>query len=166
MVREFFSFSALLSVVVLAAGCSDGSPYKPVPVSGQVLYQGKPVSDAVVTFLWTSDSPGRSASGKTDAEGNFQLTTIRNNDGAVPGDYAVTIAKTDAGGASFDVSVDAETGTYGDDYGAMMEAAASGKGMDKFVANSLPEKYSSAATSDIKRSVVEGLENEFVIELE
>ncbi|MEZ6138570.1 MAG: carboxypeptidase-like regulatory domain-containing protein [Pirellulaceae bacterium] len=141
------------------AGCGDALP-SPVPVSGKVTLGGQPVEGATVTFL--SSTGGRSASGKTGADGSFQLTTINTNDGARPGDYAVTIAKIESklSGAVTDV----EKGDYGDDYAAQMGAAASGD-MSKVQKNNLPEKYATAAESGLTRSVIKGEENNFLFDL-
>src|SRR5687768_17292422 len=86
------------------AGCGSGSE-RPVPVGGKVTLGEKPVDGAVVTFH--SKGGGRSASGKTDADGNFKLTTINTGDGAPPGEYTVTISKQESkvgGGAPVDIS--------------------------------------------------------------
>lgn len=142
------------------SGCGDGLP-KPVPVGGKVTFSKKPVEGALVTFL--SKGGGRSASGRTDAEGNFKLTTINTDDGAPPGEYTITIAKQEskvAGGNSVDVA----SGEYGAAYGQMMEAAASGT-MDKVMKNNLPEKYANAADSGLIRTVVKGEENNFAFDL-
>lgn len=40
---------------------------------------------------------GEAASGRTDSEGKFQLLSRKPNDGAVPGDYVFTVAKSDGG---------------------------------------------------------------------
>jgi hypothetical protein len=93
--------AAALGLIILAplSGCGAGR-HKTVPVEGQVLWSkdGKPVEGATVTFE-ADNLP--SASGITNSEGKFKLTTYTNNDGAVPGDYKVTIVKAaKAGGGS------------------------------------------------------------------
>lgn len=72
-----------------ALGCG-GSAGKPVPVSGVLLEEGKPLADARVTFN-PVESGGRMAFGLTDSEGRFRLTTFRHNDGALPGRYKITV---------------------------------------------------------------------------
>lgn len=166
MVRELIGLSALASLLAFCVGCGgDGGP-SPVPVTGQVLFKGKPVDDARVTFHGRTESGGRSASGKTDSQGNFSLTTFKSGDGAVPGDYVITVSKAAESAKALDTSLDPETGEFGADYGAMMEAAGSGAASKKTQPTALPEKYNSAATSDIQRSVVAGQQNEFTIELD
>jgi hypothetical protein len=60
------------------------------PVSGKVTYQGKPVPKGSVTFASTTPG-GRNATGQLDAEGNYKLQTENPGDGALVGDYLVTI---------------------------------------------------------------------------
>ena len=79
----------VLTVGVLSAvgGCSanhnqDHRP-KLVPVHGVVLFNGKPLEGAGVTF--TNSTAGVTAYGQTDAEGKFTLTTFTAGDGAAPG---------------------------------------------------------------------------------
>ena len=84
----------LIGLTVLlgaAAGC-DGKR-TPVPVSGTVTLDGRPVEGATVTFhLLGDDKDGRLASGQTDKTGTFRLRTGE-EDGAQPGEYKVVIVK-------------------------------------------------------------------------
>jgi hypothetical protein len=77
----------LLVPLVVLAGCGRGPVM--VPVSGVVTLDGAPVADANVMFAPRGD--GRPAEGKTDAAGKFSLTTEKPNDGAMEGDYEVTV---------------------------------------------------------------------------
>jgi hypothetical protein len=76
------------ALVVLGSGC--GRAQKPVPVSGVLLEEGRPVADARVTFN-PVEGTGRIAFGTTDSEGRFRLTTFNHNDGALPGRYKITV---------------------------------------------------------------------------
>lgn len=159
-------FVSLLPFLLAVVGCGGGG-LNPTPVSGTINYRGKPVADAQVTFHWTGGEGGRSASGKTDAQGKFQLTTNSTNDGAVPGDYAVTVAKFDAVAVGKSEGIDVEAGNYGANYEAMMNAAASNKsGGAVPMSNEIPAKFNSVAESGIKRSVASGQNNDFTIDLE
>jgi hypothetical protein len=80
--------SALIVAVLLAAGC--GGAGKPVKVRGVVTLDGTPLSGATVSFEPSSE--GRPAGGVTDKDGVFRLTTYRSEDGALPGEYRVTVA--------------------------------------------------------------------------
>ena len=94
---------ALLAIACLAglpclSGCGPKLPATK-PVTGTVLYQGKPVEGATVLFMRGSRNiaEGEMALGKTDANGRFELTTHFGSQtagkGAVLGQYDVTISK-------------------------------------------------------------------------
>ncbi|MBI1246491.1 hypothetical protein GC197_01445 [bacterium] len=80
-------------------GCTQSNLPKTIPVKGRVSYQGAPVEDAMVIFSrGTSNmNNGEVAIGRTDAEGNFELTTHLSGQldvgGVIPGNYKVTISK-------------------------------------------------------------------------
>lgn len=85
--HRFFAMSLLL---MLAVGCGGGNPLGLAPVSGRVTLDGTPLADATVSFI---PDQGRPASGTTDAEGRFQLTTLTPGDGVLSGDHKVTVMK-------------------------------------------------------------------------
>ncbi|WP_406698210.1 hypothetical protein V5E97_05080 [Singulisphaera sp. Ch08] len=60
------------------------------PVSGRVTYQSKPVPKGSVTFAAISPT-GRNATGQLDENGNYTLQTENPGDGALLGEYNVTI---------------------------------------------------------------------------
>jgi hypothetical protein len=60
-----------------------------------VTLDGAPVAGATVLFM-PEGQGGRPASGFTSADGEFRLTTYKDDDGALPGTYRVLIQKTDA----------------------------------------------------------------------
>ncbi|MCA9101642.1 MAG: carboxypeptidase-like regulatory domain-containing protein [Pirellulales bacterium] len=61
-----------------------------MPASGVVTYEGEPVEAAQVMFMPSSD---RMATGVTDAEGRFELSTFEPGDGVVIGQHKVTVTK-------------------------------------------------------------------------
>jgi len=82
--------------LLFSAGCSrhyeDKFSRARPPVfktTGSVTWNGEPAAGALVTLQ--SQSHNLAASGKTDAKGQFTLTTWRPGDGAVAGDHAVSI---------------------------------------------------------------------------
>lgn len=83
--RMAAAVSAVL-VPVLAAGCSGGP--RIVPVSGQVLIDGKPLPHGFVQVVPEGFRP---ASGKIGPDGRFQLTTLQENDGCVVGEHPVAV---------------------------------------------------------------------------
>lgn len=76
---------------LMVAGCSGGGTPETAPVSGKVIFEGEPVTNATVTF---TPEAGRPATGSIDGEGRFSLSTFRPNDGAVPGRHRVTFGST------------------------------------------------------------------------
>lgn len=82
----------LLSIPLLClSGCGGKDPNLPetIAMSGVVIYQGKPVSDATIMFYPTEGR--KPASGRSDADGKFSLTTFSKNDGVIPGEHKVTV---------------------------------------------------------------------------
>jgi hypothetical protein len=77
----------LPAALVLVAGCSQSDT---VPVTGVVLFNGQPAAEAEVMF---NPKTGRLATGVTDASGRFKLATFKPDDGALPGDYVVTLGE-------------------------------------------------------------------------
>jgi len=80
----------LLLTMLFLSGC--GSKNKPVDVEGIVLLDNAPVAEATVLFIPEGDT-GQPAYGMTDENGKFQLSTFKENDGAIPGNYKVTVTK-------------------------------------------------------------------------
>ncbi len=78
----------VLALLVGASGCGPGSNI--VPVTGVVVYQGKPVADAKVMFM--SPESSRTATSQTNAAGEFALTTFTDGDGAAIGEHKVAIS--------------------------------------------------------------------------
>ena len=86
----------LLATSTLAAtlGCSSEPPDdRPAraKVTGTITLSGSPVENARIQFHAVSKSQG--AIGQTQADGTYTLTTFVAGDGALPGDYVVTISK-------------------------------------------------------------------------
>ena len=79
----------LFCCIVAAIGCGGvGDAPKTVAVTGIVTYQGKPMPNLSVGFI---PETGMLASGITDAEGRFDMTTSAPGDGAIPGLHKVAI---------------------------------------------------------------------------
>jgi hypothetical protein len=82
--------SAILTAWVILVGFGCGSKDQPIPLEGTVLLDGQPVAGAIVSFL-PDERGGRFATGTTAQDGSFRLTTYKENDGALAGDYRVTV---------------------------------------------------------------------------
>src|SRR5262249_54027885 len=83
----------LLSLgALLLPACSKSSRQPVHPVRGQILVEGKPAAQAIVTFHPVGGDTGTlRPSAQTDADGYFSLTTYENGDGAPEGKYSVTV---------------------------------------------------------------------------
>jgi hypothetical protein len=79
--------NALCAALAVLAGCDRGPTL--VPVTGKVLYKGKPLEFGSVMF---QPSSGQPAVGEIHADGTFTLSTFGPNDGAVVGSHKVRIA--------------------------------------------------------------------------
>ncbi len=139
------ALSVAATVVVL--GCGDDSGLaRRYKVTGKVTYQGKPVAKGVVQFVPTKPPPpeGRAASGDLK-DGYYSLSTAGDNDGALPGDYNVTVVSVD-----IDMSQAAAPKEIGGiphqgDL-AYQKAVNSGKSL-------VPTKYNLGETSKLKATV-------------
>jgi hypothetical protein len=73
-------------------GCSSGR----YPVHGQLVYadtEAPVVELAGFEVIFTSQALGTSARGTIQKDGSFQLGTVKDNDGAPPGEYVVTLTQ-------------------------------------------------------------------------
>jgi hypothetical protein len=82
-------FLLIFLLALIPAGCSKNGL---VEVEGTVLLDNQPVPDATVLFI-PEGGTGQPAQGMTDENGRFQLTTFKDNDGALCGTYKVTVTK-------------------------------------------------------------------------
>ncbi|QDT29279.1 hypothetical protein Enr10x_46300 [Gimesia panareensis] len=82
---------AVLLALFISAGCGGKSEDLPetVAVSGVVTYKGNPVPEATIMLYPVQGR--KPASGRSDAEGKFTLTTFNKDDGALPGEHQVTV---------------------------------------------------------------------------
>lgn len=135
-------FPVLLICLMAVSGCGGGVDRPPVYKAGGVIkFKGNPVADAAVTFY---PEKGRPATGQTNSQGEFQLTTFNTNDGAIAGTHKVAIV------SKLAVAVESNSGP---ELEKLAQAQAS-----------VPGKYSNPETSPQVNTVVEG-ENRFEIEL-
>ena len=119
-----------VGAMITIAGC--GSSNLPTtPVTGTITYDGEPLEGATVTLTPESGSVGsRSASGISDASGNFVLTTVFTDgataEGAIAGSYTVRVSKLEVDEtSSMDGMIDTNEGdpsaAYMDQVSAMSE---------------------------------------------
>lgn len=86
---------ALATVAMMAAsmsGCGESGP-KLVPVKGTVMFEGKPLEEAAISFL-PSDPGSESRPGEaiTDQQGTYKALTMGRT-GLTPGRYKVIVTK-------------------------------------------------------------------------
>jgi hypothetical protein len=92
--RKVFSVFAMLALVGVV-GCG-GSTTTPQPVSGTVSIKGNgPLTKGTIRF--TNAVAQVTASGVLDENGAFKLSSLAENDGAIPGEYTVTLGGTQMG---------------------------------------------------------------------
>ena len=98
---------AIVTVFTLTMLVGCGSDSDMGYVTGVVTLDGKPVGGASVTFY---PADGRSSSGFTDVDGNYELSQTTDRKGAAPGEYKVTVFQDEvdaleAGGENFELPV-------------------------------------------------------------
>lgn len=148
----------IISIAAMSGCGGSGDRPKTVPVSGAVAYNGKPVENATVSFMM--EGAPRVATGVTDKEGKFQLSTFALNDGAVIGTHTITVTKTDPSAAA-PVKAANKAGDPSD-LASQMQEMAEEAGKFKGL---LPEKYSTQSSTPLSETVSEGGPNEFVLQL-
>jgi len=169
---ERWRVGCVLVVVMLSQmGCGGSSGRIPTsPVSGTVSVGDKPIAGADVTFHPAdNEKQGRPAFGKTNDAGEFTLSTYDDGDGAVPGEYKISIVK-----QSLRPDMDVKTLTPGG------QGPGGGSGTDVYKKMTLgnkrekptvndaavPPKYSDHEKSGLKRTVEASGGNVFNIKLD
>lgn len=129
--------AAFIWVSISILGCGSGAAPQPAryPVTGKVLFKGKPAKYAVVSLIPVESSEGIGpAEGRADIDGNFEVKSYRTFPGAEPGDYLVSVSWQIPGNP-----LSADDPEYGPEL--------------------LPKRYQDPATSGLK-ATVEATENE------
>ena len=91
------AWSVVAVALLCLAGCGRAGM---APVKGKVTWKGKAVKQAALAFAPVPKSdddkaPGKPATGFTDADGSYILSTFRAGDGAWIGSHRVTITVDD-----------------------------------------------------------------------
>ena len=151
MFRPILRGSVCLALLACLVGCPGGGGAdrpETVPVTGTVTYNGSAVEGATVTFSPTA-SGGTASIGTTGANGKFTLQSQWGSKGAVPGNYAVAISKTEVHGVEAEVE----------------DAQPEEDAPPADITEHLPEKYKSAKTSELTAEVKAEGENDFPFDL-
>ncbi|WP_437226139.1 hypothetical protein SH661x_004429 [Planctomicrobium sp. SH661] len=122
----------LTFTLCLLIGCSKEKGPACYPVQGQVFLDQKPLADAMIEFhpIQSPDTHFPHPIAATNAQGRFQLTTLKLNDGAPPGDYAITVS--------------------------LQELVPDGDEMVRKGRHLLPARYRDPARSELKYTVING----------
>ena len=112
-------------LLVFLTGCGNANT---TAVEGQVLLDGKPFAGASIQFV--AQGKGHDATGETDKEGHFIMSTFEPKDGMLPGSYKVVISPPRGV---------ADTTNYGSAADAM--SAAAKQPTKTGSANNFPEKF-------------------------
>jgi hypothetical protein len=133
-------------------GCSSKPDHPPTfPVTGTVMMKNRPVEGARVIFVPTTEGV-EAASGITDADGKFQMTTYESGDGAQAGSFRVKVAKYDTSKGAV-VAEDAKPISYEEEQ--KLQFAPDEKPTPQ-AKNILPKKYNSETSSGITHTVADG----------
>jgi hypothetical protein len=161
-----FGFLALTACCYLV-GCNGSNP-STSPVSGVVTLDGKAVEGASVVFN-PVDPALRPAMGITDAQGKYVLGTFKADDGAMPGQYKVTVTKywSEAGDSPYDKPAEPEAkpakemtdeeqrAAYQEAYKNAPKGPPKGGAKAPKSGNHLPKAYESADTSGLTHTVTD-----------
>ncbi|MDR2170967.1 MAG: hypothetical protein LBP59_12560 [Planctomycetaceae bacterium] len=142
---------------IFAVSCN--SNQVPVsPVSGEVIYNGKPVENALISFVPQS-SNGRGASAQTESNGSFViLTQGATKNGAMTGKYKVLVSKL--------VEIDGNGNEVKRKFIEKIDHANPNSQQEQMYPqkNLLPEKYAKEETTELIVNV-EKKNNHFKLEL-
>ena len=145
-------YSVLIAMLLLACftGCGGGgeSAPKTVPVSGTLIFKGKPLPKATVSFFGPKAVvPGTAV---TDDAGKFSLT-------AVPGENVITVMA----GVSNEMSVmDPANMTAGAGGGSTTASVSEGKRLAD-----IPKAYTIATTSPLNHTVSDAGDQDVQLEI-
>lgn len=150
--KKIITFLTVCTLLFASIGCNK-NPLGVVKVTGTVKLDGNPVPGATVIFA-PVDSGSPTASGKTDANGVFLVTSAGadGGTGAKPGEYLVGVSKMEV--------EDKTAGMTQEQIDAMPQDYTPAK-----VTRHIPQKYEAAQNSGLKASVSQAGPNEFTFEL-
>ena len=153
-----------LLATTLFCGCNESGQHAArTPVTGVIKYKENPVEKLQVTFT-IKDSPS-SSFGVTNSQGEFSLSTVDTNDGAYVGENMISVRPIldEAVPVSSSSSFNPEMAkSMGESVGNKMREK---KPTQMKVDVRIPAKYADPLKSNLKRTIVLGNKNHFVIDL-
>jgi hypothetical protein len=157
----------VLCAVSICIGCGSDAVEFPdrAQVTGKVTLDGDPVAGADVVFVSTLEKGGHSATGRTNADGEYTLSSFGHEDGAVLGDYAVTVTKDPSAVTKQQDEDDAgdDTSTFGNE--DTPEPGDNDRNSTFVAKNVLPPQYASSVETSLLVKVEAG-SNDIPLELE
>ena len=154
MSRVVLRCVAVSCAALVFSGCGksedDGRPSR-LRASVTVTYRGKPVEGAHVT-LSPGGNNGKPAYGNTNSRGVAELTTFDFKDGAIAGEYTVTVSK-----------MHTEEEEDAPAHPGMPSGV--GRQTSATVIDLLPGKYKTRETSGLVAEIVSGDKNKFEFDL-
>ena len=164
-------FILICTVLCFSMGCGGGdSGQVPVaPTTGVVTYKGSPLQDAEVIFV--PEKISQTANGRTNANGEFSMTTYNTGDGAVVAANQVLVVNAPLASTSTvdmsKVGTDEEAGkkAIAEYQKQMVNTPRNANAKKEAGTASIPLKYSDLKSSPLKYTVVAGEKNHFKIEL-
>lgn len=131
-------------VMPFLGGCGDDGVGSRYSVSGTVKRKGQLLEKGSITFTPKDASKGRTATGAIE-NGKYTLSTMGNNDGAIPGEYIVGISSRVADLSK--ASVNAEK------TGGLMRQDDVAKAYQEAAKGAIPTKYEIGETSGLTAKV-------------
>ncbi len=156
--RTVILSSYALCLCLLIPGCGDPG-IGAIPVEGKVVVDGTPMEGVMVIFH-PEPPGGRAASGKTDANGVFKLTTEINGDGALAGAYQISVTKHVNAADDLPTKVDPNDPASLDAIYSKVDARK--KQVSK---NFIGKQYENPKGSGLTATVEKGKENKFTFEV-
>ena len=137
----------------LLIGCGGGNPAAKglVPASGVVTLDGSPIGEVTITFHKTQPDGNPGGACLSRADGSFTVNTFGDGDGIFPGEYKVTLNKSDV--------------TYPVSDEEIVQLELEGKEIPQGkVVQHFPQKYLNKDTTDIIVTIAEKGDKELKIE--
>jgi len=86
-ITRMLTLLSVSTITVALVGCGDGRPGR-VPMSGQVLIDGEPLTHGYVRFV---PKDARPSGAKLDEQGRFTLSCYGEKDGIIPGVHQLEV---------------------------------------------------------------------------
>jgi hypothetical protein len=149
----------LLIILLLSAvaGCGPRGLSGLSKINGTITLNGHSLEGATITLVPSILNPqsARAASGLSDANGKFQLTTLNSGDGVFPGDYTVYVSKIISEGDILSPSEIRNRGLLSEQLSEITKPK-----------QMIPEKYTLPETSGLTITVKPGRNPDLVIDIE